>query len=93
MANISIHTAKEYEALNQMSREDILNALQISYEANMLGTNYNGQPDYVGIGPDYLSYAVAQATSQAMEMLITLWDFFDELKDDDFEDNENGEGI
>lgn len=81
MTNISIHTAKDYEALTQMSREDILEALQISYEVNMLGTNYDGQPDYVGTGSDYLAYAVAQATSQAMEMLINLWDFLDDLNE------------
>ena len=81
MANISIHTAKDYEALAQMSREDMLEALQLSYEANMLGTNYDGQPDYIGIGPDYIAYAVAQATSQAMEMLINLWDFLDDLNE------------
>ena len=81
MANISIHPAKDYEALAQMTREDILEALQLSYEVNMCNTNYDGQPDYIGTGSDYIAYAVAQATSQAMEMLINLWDFLDDLNE------------
>ena len=77
---MTLHPAEHYENLAQMSRDDILDALQIGYEANMRCTNYNGQPDYVGDGGDYLAYAVAQGISQAMEMLMNMWDFLDEMK-------------
>ena len=76
----SLHPAKQYEALTQMSREDMLDALQIAYEANMKCTGYKGQSDYVGDGGDYLAYACAQGISQAMEMLMNMWDFLDEMK-------------
>ena len=77
---MSFHPAAHYEDLAQMSRDDILEALQLAYEANIKCTNYDGQPDYVGDGADYLAYAVAQGISQAMEMLINMWDFLDEMK-------------
>lgn len=77
---ISLHPAEHYKALAQMSREDILDALQLAYDANMKCTNYDGQPDYVGDGADYLAYAVAQGISQATEMLMNMWDFLDEMK-------------
>jgi hypothetical protein len=76
----SLHPAEHYEDLAQMSRDDILETLQLAYEANIKCTNYDGQPDYVGDGADYLAYAVAQGISQAMEMLMNMWDFLDEMK-------------
>lgn len=77
---MELYTSKDYEALKQMPREDLLNTLQALYDDFMEGTNYDDQPDYVGDLSDLVNYGSAQAISQAMDMLINLFDMLDELK-------------
>ena len=77
---MEVFTKEAYETLRQLSREDLLNTLQALYLDFMDGTNYDGQPDYVGDLSDLVNYGSAQAISQAMDMLINLFDMLDELK-------------
>ena len=80
-------TEKDYEAITQMSREDMLEFLQITYDNFMKCTGYEGQKTYVGNEGDFISYTTAQAISQAVEMIINICDFVEDLK----YDLENGE--
>ena len=85
---MELYTSEAYEALRQLSREDLLNTLQTLYLDFMDGTKYDGQPDYVGDINDLVSYGNAQAISQAMEMLMNIFDVLNELKCDDNEEEE-----
>ena len=85
---MELYTSEAYETLRQLSREDLLSTLQALYLDFMEDTKYDGQPDYVGDLNDLVSYGSAQAISQAMEMLMNIFEFFDEMKSDD---NEKGE--
>ena len=85
---MELYTSEAYEALRQLSREDLLNTLQALYLDCMEGTNYDGQPDYVGDIDDLVNYGSAQAISQAMEMLMNIFDVLNELKSDDDEEEE-----
>ena len=85
---MELYTSENYEALKQMPREDLLNTLQALYLDFMDGTKYDGQPDYVGDIDDLVNYGSAQAISQAMEMLMNIFDVFNELKCDDNEEEE-----
>ena len=82
------YTSEAYEALRQLSREDLLSTLQAIYLDFMEGTKYDGQPNYVGNLNDLANYGSAQAISQAMEMLMNIFEFFDEMKSDDNEEEE-----
>lgn len=79
---MELYTSKDYEALKQMPREDLLNTLQALYDDFMEGTNYDDQPGYVGTIVDFVNYGSAQAISQAMDMLINIFDLFDEFGTD-----------
>ena len=85
---MELYTSEAYETLRQLSREDLLNTLQALYLDFMDGTKYDGQPDYVGDIDDLVNYGSAQAISQAMEMLMNIFDVFNELKCDDDEEEE-----
>ena len=85
---MELYTSEAYEALRQLSREDLLNTLQALYLDFMEGTKYDGQPDYIGTVDDLVSYGSAQAISQAMEMLMNIFDVLNELKCDDDEEEE-----
>lgn len=85
---MELYTSEAYEALRQLSREDLLSTLQALYLDFMDGTKYDGQPDYVGDLNDLVSYGSAQAISQAMEMLMNIFDVLNELKCDDDEEEE-----
>ena len=85
---MELYTSENYEALKQMPREDLLNTLQALYLDFMDGTKYDGQPDYVGDIDDLVNYGSAQAISQAMEMLMNIFDVLNELKCDDDEEEE-----
>lgn len=76
---MELYTSEAYETLRQMPREDLLNTLQALYLDFMDGTKYDGQPDYVGDLNDLVSYGSAQAISQAMDMLMNIFDLFDEF--------------
>ncbi len=76
---MELYTSKDYEALKQMPREALLNTLQALYLDFMEGTKYDGQPDYIGTVDDLVNYGRAQAISQAMDMLMNIFDLFDEL--------------
>ena len=76
---MKLYTSKDYEAFKQMPREDLLNTLQALHLDFMEGTKYDGQPGYVGDLNDLVSYRSAQAISQAMDMLMNIFDLFDEL--------------
>lgn len=85
---MELYTSEAYETLRQLSREDLLNTLQALYLDFMDGTKYDGQSDYVGDLNDLVSYGSAQAISQAMEMLMNIFDVLNELKCDDDEEEE-----
>lgn len=76
---MAYYTSEDYEALKQMSREDLLNTLQALYLDFMEGTKYDGQPNYIGTVDDFVNYGSAQAISQAMDMLMNIFDLFDEF--------------
>ena len=75
-------TEKDYEAITQMSREDMLDVLQITYDNFMKCTEYEGQKTYIGNEGDFISYTTAQAISMAVEMIINICDFVEEMKSD-----------
>ena len=75
-------TEKDYEAITQMSREDMLDVLQITYDNFMKCTKYEGQKTYIGNEGDFISYTTAQAISMAVEMIINICDFVEEMKSD-----------
>lgn len=85
---MELYTSEAYETLRQLSREDLLNTLQALYLDFMDGTKYDGQPDYVGDIDDLVNYGSAQAISQAMEMLMNIFDVLNELKCDDDKEEE-----
>ena len=75
-------TEKDYEAITQMSREDMLDVLQTTYDGFAQQTNYEGQKTYVGDEGDFVAYVTAQAISMAVEMIINICDFVEEMKSD-----------
>lgn len=80
---MSRHTAEEYEALKQMPYEEMLDILTNYSISTGEYSRYHGQENYMGDEEDFEYYMISQAISQAVEMLVNITDFINEMKCDD----------